>query len=318
MALSNSQFNDLMKRYDERQIERERELDARQKRLYDVIPSLRSLDDDIRDAYINMARVELKGGDVASVKNEIASLEAKKVSLFKENGFPENYLDVPYTCNDCKDKGIVEGVKCHCFIKASNALLFHQSNMEKRLQKTFSDFSIDCYEETKTDITGGTSRQSAEAALNAARKFVENFPDKSNFFIFGDTGTGKTHLACCIATEIINKGYSAVFVKTPEFIDLCYQRFNDKTGEKGAMYERLFDCDLLVLDDLGADYSTRNTPSLVLTLIDERLNSGLSTVITSNLDISQIRDIYSERVSSRIIGDYKNFHFFGSDHRIKC
>lgn len=315
MALSNSQFTDLMHRYDEKQIEREREIEARSKRLHSVIPSLKSIEEELRYAYIDSARVS--GFELEKTENVIKDLESKISSMISEAGFPTDYLEVPYTCPDCKDKGIVDGIKCHCFIKSANALLFSQSNMEKRLQKTLADFRTDIYEDNSRDITDRTSRQSAEAALNAANKFVQEFPNRKNLFIFGDTGTGKTHLACCIATEVINKGCSAIFIKAADYIDLCYQRYSDRSGEKIAMYEKLLNCELLVLDDLGADVSTKNSDSLLLSLIDDRLNAGLSTIITSNLTIAQIKDIYSERVSSRIIGDYKGFHFFGADLRIK-
>lgn len=315
MALSNSQFTDLMHRYDEKQIEREREIEARSKRLHSVIPSLKSIEEELRYAYIDSARVS--GFELEKTENVIKDLESKISSMISEAGFPTDYLEVPYTCPDCKDKGIVDGIKCHCFIKSANALLFSQSNMEKRLQKTLADFRTDIYEDNSRDITDRTSRQSAEAALNAANKFVQEFPNRKNLFIFGDTGTGKTHLACCIATEVINKGCSAIFIKAADYIDLCYQRYSDRSGEKIAMYEKLLNCELLVLDDLGADVSTKNSDSLLLSLIDDRLNAGLSTIITSNLTIAQIKDIYSERVSSRIIGDYKGFHFFGADLRVK-
>ena len=316
MALSNSQFTDLINRYDERQIEREREIEARKKRLNSSIPELKALDEEIRSAYIRSARVP--SDELPSVEATIQNLEDKRLSMILAAGFPKDYLDVPYTCPDCKDKGIVDGKKCHCFVKAANALLFRQSNMEKRLQKSLFEFKTDVYSDTQTDFTDRTSRESAEAALKYAHKFVDNFPCGSNIYIFGDTGTGKTYLACCIATEIINKGYSTLFIKAPEFIDICYQRHSDKTGEKASMYEKLFECELLVLDDLGADYSTKNSDSLVLNLIDERKNAGLSTIITSNKTFGELTDTYSERVSSRIMGDYEKFHFFGSDLRIKC
>ena len=315
MALSNSQFNDLMHRYDERQIEREREIEARTKRLHSVIPNLKVLEEELRYAYIASARVS--GSDLISTEEKIKKLESEISKTIESAGFPADYLDVPYTCPDCKDKGIVDGVKCHCFIKASNALLFSQSNMEKRLQHNLSDFRIDLYDDGDTDISGRTSRQSAEVALNVAHKFVQDFPKGTNLYIYGNTGTGKTHLSCCIATEIIEKGFSAIFIKASDFIDLCYQRFSDKDGSKAAMYDKLTNCELLVLDDLGADITTKNSDSLVLTLIDNRLNSGLSTIITSNIDIIKLKDAYSERVSSRIMGDYKNFHFFGADLRTK-
>ena len=315
MALSNSQFTDLMHRYDERQIEREREIEARSRRLHTVIPSLKSVEEELRYAYIDSARVS--GPELETIEAKIQDLESQISSMIAEAGFSADYLEVPYSCPDCKDKGIVDGIKCHCFIKAANALLFSQSNMEKRLQKTLDDFRTDIYDENSKDITDRTSQQSAEAALNAAHKFVQDFPNRTNLYIFGETGTGKTHLACCIATEIINKGHSAIFIKAADYIDLCYQRYSDRSGEKTAMYEKLLNCNLLVLDDLGADVTTKNSDSLLLTLIDDRLNAGLSTIITSNLTIAQIKDIYSERFSSRIVGDYKAFHLFGADLRIK-
>lgn len=316
MALSNSQYTDLLHRYDERQIEREREIEARSKRLHSAVPELKALEEETRYAYIDSARVS--GDALTEVENKIRELESKINALITNAGFPADYLDVPYTCPDCKDKGIVDGVKCHCFIKASNALLFSQSNMDKRLQKSLSSFSTEYYDDAIKDMFDQTSKQSAESALSYAKEFVSSFPNHDNLFIFGETGTGKTHLSCCIATEVIDKGHSAIFIKAPDFINLCYQKYSDKTGEKTAMYDKLRDCELLVLDDLGADGATKNSDSLILSLIDDRVNAGLSTIITTNLNVSQIKDIYSERISSRILGDFKTIHFFGVDLRVKC
>ena len=76
-----------------------------------------------------------------------------------------------------------------------------------------------------------------------------------------------------------------------------------------------FSSDLLILDDLGTEFSTQLSVSVVYNIINTRLLKGLSTVISTNLDLKEISETYNDRIASRIVGSYTICPFFGNDIR---
>ena len=73
----------------------------------------------------------------------------------------------------------------------------------------------------------------------------------------------------------------------------------------------------MIIDDLGAEFSTRFTSSVLENLINERICNDLPTIISTNCTLDDIKKLYSERMYSRIAGCFKRFMFIGKDIRIK-
>ena len=80
--------------------------------------------------------------------------------------------------------------------------------------------------------------------------------------------------------------------------------------------ENIFDCDLLIIDDLGTELSNSFTSSQLFLCLNERILRRKSTIISTNLKMNQLADIYSERVLSRISNSYTVMNLFGADIRI--
>ena len=77
----------------------------------------------------------------------------------------------------------------------------------------------------------------------------------------------------------------------------------------------MLECDLLVIDDLGAEMSTAFTKSVLYNLVNTRLLTRKPTIINTNLSMKEIEQRYTPRISSRFIGEYECKKFFGSDIR---
>ena len=77
----------------------------------------------------------------------------------------------------------------------------------------------------------------------------------------------------------------------------------------------ILSCDLLVLDDLGAEFSTAFSQSVLYQVINDRMVEGRSTIISTNLDLSGLSKTYNERILSRLIGSYTMYGFVGRDIR---
>ena len=78
-------------------------------------------------------------------------------------------------------------------------------------------------------------------------------------------------------------------------------------------YRYILDCDLLIIDDLGTELNNSFTSSQLFYCINERLLRKKSTIISTNLSMTMLRDTYSDRISSRIISQYSIIPLYGDD-----
>ena len=216
MALSNSQYDHLMRTYEQKQLDNEFQLRKRYEKAYALIPELEEVDHSISSLSVKKARLLLDGDQTAlsSLKSELKELSARKPTLLKAHGLPANYLELHYQCPDCKDTGYIGTHKCHCFKKAIVDYLYTQSNLKDILDKeNFSTCSLSYYSRNHIDpLTGRSSLESMETALNVCHNFVDTFSKEfHNILLYGDTGVGKTFLSHCIAKELMDSAYSVIY-----------------------------------------------------------------------------------------------------------
>ena len=91
------------------------------------------------------------------------------------------------------------------------------------------------------------------------------------------------------------------------------ERFG-RTNE-GESAKALLECDLLILDDLGTEFTTQFVTASMYNLINSRLLAAKPTIISTNLSMKDLNDKYTERFTSRIIGGYDRLVFLGRDIR---
>ena len=179
MALSNSQYDQLMRDYEQLQLDNEHELRLRFDEVYAKIPKLRTIDDTISSLSVEKAKRLLEGDEdaLSSFHEKLLTLTGEKQKLLTSHGFPSDYLEKHYHCPDCQDTGYIGTKKCHCFRQATLDLLYAQSNLKELLkEETFSAFSLDYYSAEQTDpVTGLSARDCARYALTECRRFVQDF-----------------------------------------------------------------------------------------------------------------------------------------------
>ena len=323
MALSNSQYDHLMRTYEQKQLDNEFQLRKRYEKAYALIPELEEVDHSISSLSVKKARLLLDGDQTAlsSLKSELKELSARKPALLKAHGLPANYLELHYQCPDCKDTGYIGNKKCHCFKKAIIGLLYDQSNIKKfPVEADFSNFRLDYYPVSHYDKkTGRSSRSMMEDTLRICHHFIDSFGTEfNNLFFYGDVGVGKTFLSTCIAKEIMNREYSVLYFSAPQlFNTLAKNAFDKNDIDAHNMCEYIFDCDLLIIDDLGTEYTNAFIASQFFTCINERLLHRKSTIISTNLSLESLADLYTERSFSRITSRYSLLKIVGDDIRIK-
>lgn len=324
MGLTNEQYNTIMRDYQQQQSRNHQELTQRIEEIYTKFPEFSEIDAAIASKSTSYAR-RMLSDEIATadgLRPQIAELSARRAQILQENGYPADYLNPHYRCADCHDTGYVGSKKCHCFRQAAIDLLYAQSNLREILTaENFSSFSLSYYSEQITDpVTGLTAAQTARRTLDECRRFVRDFDESfENLFLYGDTGLGKTFLSHCIAKELLESTHSVIYFSSfrlfERFADSAFGR--SAPGSQAELEQHIFDCDFLIIDDLGTELVNSFVSSELFHVLNERILRRKSTLISTNLSLGTFADTYSERVFSRISSNYLMLKLIGDDIRIQ-
>lgn len=322
MALSNAQYDEIMRGYQNRQLANRRLSAERLDAAYQKIPALKSINESIAEVSVEAARKRLSDDTISYnlMKKTLEDLREEKAALIANANLSEDYFEPVYTCKDCKDTGYINGNKCHCFKQEIINAVYSQSNIKNILaRENFDTFSYEYYsDEDINPTTKLSSLASAQKAVEKCRHFIDDFDNKpKNLFFMGETGVGKTFLSNCVAKELLEKGYSVIYFTAFQLFDTLSKGVFDRDADAIAAHQNIFDCDLLIIDDLGTELPNAFTSSQLFLCVNERILRQKSTIISTNLNIDEMVDRYTERTVSRISSNYDVAMLFGADIRIK-
>ena len=314
MGLTNSQYDMIMKTYEERQYANRQALDARRNLVDKTLPEYSAVSSQISSLSVEQASKLLEGDEnaLSELKSALSLLREKKEKILKSAGLPSDYLEMKYQCSDCKDTGYIGNEKCHCFKKQIITLLYQQSNIQEMLKENnFSTLSYEFY--TDEDLTH------FQNAVKTCKDFIDCFnSDYHNLFFYGTVGTGKSFLSGCVAKELMDQGSSVIyFSSTALFEKLSQMSFDyNAKDELADLYEDLYSCDLLIIDDLGTELTNNFSSSQFFSCLNERILRKKSIIISTNLSLQELRDRYSDRIFSRITSNFKLCKITGPDIRM--
>lgn len=314
MSLTNTQYDQILHQYEMKQLRSRREAERRLEYVYDHVPGYQDLDDSVAALSVAQGKKLLAGDEDAmeDLRDILAELSGRKAKLLEDAGFPADYLEPVYECPDCKDTGYVDGQKCHCFKHAMITLLYEQSNIQEMLcTENFHSLSYEYYE--------GEDLSRFKNAVKTCQNFVKNFnSDYHNLFFYGTVGTGKSFLSGCVAKELIESGHSVIYFSATGLFDLLSKNsFDYKNREElRDTYADLYQCDLLIIDDLGTELTNQFVTSQLFALLNERHMGKKATVISTNLSLEELRNRYSDRIFSRITSNYEICKLSGQDIRM--
>lgn len=296
----------------------------RQDRIYHEYPRVREIDLQLRQTMAEvMAAAFRKGSDpqaaVRQARQQNRQLQAERSQILRGSGYGENYLSDGPLCRKCSDTGYVGEKMCSCLEKycleeQRKAL----TSLMAGVPGCFDDFSLDYYS-TITDPAMGISPRDQmelvyETCVDYARKFSLH---SKSLLMSGGTGLGKTFLSACIARQVVSMGYSVVY-DTAIHVFSCMEKQKFGGGQDDTrMVQRIMECDLLIVDDLGTEMSTSFVPSALYSIVNGRILSGHPTIISTNLSQGELGRRYTPQIASRLLGEYIPLVFLGRDIRLQ-
>lgn len=314
MALTNAQYETIIHEYEEKQTRNRHTLETRLQKIRSVYPEYAALEDAVSSLSVSFTRRLIDGEPDAKkdLSDSLQTLRRRKEDFLVEKGYPADYLEPVYDCPDCLDTGYIGQKKCHCFERRVIELLYHQSNLAGTLsQENFDTLSYEWF--------SGTALSDYKKAVNVCKEFVSSFDAcHKNLLFMGTVGTGKTFLSNCIAKALIDTSHSVIYFRSAELFDTFagYVFGKDKSALENFCSD-LYHCDLVIVDDLGTELESSFVTSYFFSFLNERGQLGKSTLITTNLDLKELHQKYSDRICSRIIGNFEICLLTGPDIRIR-
>ncbi|HIW56762.1 MAG TPA: ATP-binding protein [Firmicutes bacterium] len=265
--------------------------------------------------------------DFEKIKSIIQKKQAEKAELLRNLDLPEDYLDEKYDCDICGDTGFDDnGRRCECLKKLINKYIIQNSNMSEIMKsQRFDTLDFTLYSETNKLPNGRTEREQINRIYNAALKFANTFDeDNRNLLLIGNAGTGKTFLSSCIANRALERGKTVYYQTAYPLFELMENiKFGKNNDDPEAAADMAYTAkylrqvDLLIIDDLGSEFTTQFTAAAFFDLLNARLTSGKSVILSTNLSLDDLETLYSRRVSSRLQGEFQIIRTIGDDIREK-
>ena len=321
MSLSIEEYNRIMEIYQERRASNEEAFRAKTSALYEAHPELLRLRDRSRDLSAARAQALVRGNfeEAERLRKEGLEVRASRASLLNALGLSEADFEPVYTCPDCKDTGYVGREKCHCFREEERRLLYRDSRLGEVLSAENFDTLSTAYYDRNPRANGRSQYDDMTAVIRRLKAFSARFPeDRASFLFYGPTGTGKTFFSNCVAKAVMDRGFSVLYYSSVSLFEKMSEVLSSHDNEAQALLtERLLESDLLIIDDLGTELLNNYTSGKFFQIVNERAIHHKSTVISTNLDLSTLKERYTERVASRILANYEPLRLTGDDIRIR-
>lgn len=298
---------------------------ARAEEIAEKLPEIARIQREMAGTAIAVTKLVMaSAGDISAQIEELREknleLQRRRSEILIAAGYPGDYLAQRKACDKCGGSGYVGHDTCSCFVELLKKEAYAELGaVSQAKNSTFADFRLDYYplEAGRGEIS---PRAHMSGVFEACKAYADSFSHSSpSLLMLGHTGLGKTHLSLAVAGEVTEKGFGAVYIPVQKLMDkLEAQKFSyaEKAKEQYARdLENVLECDLLVLDDLGAEFTTNFSSSVLYNIVNTRLVESRPTIISTNLEPAEIEEKYSPRMLSRLMGGYTVMKFVGKDIR---
>ena len=322
MAYSAQVLRRARARLEQAKLERERENEAHRAAAYERYPRLREIDRELQQSMAELAIAFLKKDSeeaLGAIRTRNQTLQAERNWILEAGEFEDGYLDDTPVCTRCGGTGYDGSQMCSCLRELC------RQEQKKELtsllgsgRESFDTFRLDVYSDAYDPKLGTSPRELMRSNLNICKKYAAGFSAASGSLLFsGATGLGKTFLSACIARQIADRGFSVMYETAIRlFGDFETEKFGTQGGD-GSLTRKYFDCDLLIIDDLGTEMTTQFTVSALYSVLNTRMMEGKPILISTNLLPEALETRYSPQIASRIVGTFRLIKFAGDDLRRK-
>ena len=322
MAYSAQVLRRARARLEQAKLERERENEAHRAAAYERYPRLREIDRELQQSMAELAIAFLKKDSeetLGAIRTRNQTLQAERNWILEAGEFEDGYLDDTPVCTRCGGTGYDGSQMCSCLRELC------RQEQKKELtsllgsgRESFDTFRLDVYSDAYDPKLGTSPRELMRSNLNICKKYAAGFSAASGSLLFsGATGLGKTFLSACIARQIADRGFSVMYETAIRlFGDFETEKFGAQGGD-GSLTRKYFDCDLLIIDDLGTEMTTQFTVSVLYSVLNTRMMEGKPILISTNLLPEALETRYSPQIASRIVGTFRLIKFAGDDLRRK-
>jgi len=296
--------NELKNEYDQYVKDRLKLLRSKRDEFLSIHSDIKELKDDIDHTWIKVLREGISQADALKKENELIKKIDKKL---KEYNLDSNFLLKDCICEKCEDTGFVNGKMCDClrsFIEKN----MDSNELEHLTLENFDNFNYSYYLGDDLDKVKKNVHKMKEFTMD-----VINLK-QTNLVIYGDPGTGKTFLLNSVINVLIDYNIDVIKKNAFDLIEGLRQITFDRlsVSEFGDCYN----CDLLIIDDLGKEQISAYSENILYNLIDRRLKEGRSTLIAVSIPIESISQFYSQSTTSRLFGSYEWIQTVGKDIRL--
>ena len=324
MAYDGKIMRQAIARMDADKQRRAEEFARRRENLYRAEPQLQAIEQQLRSTMSKIIAGALQRGTdplpaIRVIQDENLELQRQRAELLLSMGYPMDYLEERAACDKCNDSGFCGGKVCSCLQRYYNAQQKKELSQLLNLgDQSFDTFSLEWYPTRVNERMGHSVREHMEHVFETCSNFARHFEKNGgNLLLTGPTGVGKTFLSACIAREVTERGFSVVYdTAAAIFRVMENEYFRRGEEDNSAAVERFLRCDLLIIDDLGTELASAFVQSAFYRIINTRLMTGKSTVISTNLSPDEISTRYSDQILSRIEGEYEILPCLGEDIRI--
>ena len=323
MAYDKALISQILRQLEQQRQQHEAEAEERRYRLTRTIPRLGEIDRELRATSAKAMRIAFESENtdraIAALRDRNLALQDEKRRILLQNGYPADYLAVACDCPNCRDTGYVENGLCSCVRQRVAAE--QKKNLSSLLpvdRETFDTFRLEYYSTQPDNRFGISPREMAKSNYHRCASFAEHFgASYENLSLYGASGLGKTFLSSCIARRVTDRGFSVTYDTAISIFDQ-YNHVKFGNGDFSAASQALLrfrSADLLIIDDLGTEMPGAFHTSCLYDLLSRRLMARLPIILSTNLLPDELEKRYSAAIASRILGEFTQLRFIGSDIR---
>lgn len=317
MAYNSSIYKKIYDEYSQKYLIAREKADIKAQEIRIMIPEIAWIDRELSLTGLEIFSASLSGEDhhskIAEIRAKNEALQKRRAEILISKGYPADYSDVKYDCPKCGDTGFVDNKMCSCMKEALTLAGIENSGFSNLIrEQSFDNFSLDYYKKNANHYE--MMRKNFEFLKDYANTF--DAKTSESILLIGATGLGKTHLSSAVAKKVIEKGNDVFYTGAIDlFSQFEIQRFKSYNNESNELIDRYSECDLLIIDDLGTEMINQFSVSTLYNLLNDRLSRRKPTIVSTNLSKDDIQKKYTDRITSRMFGEYKIVLCAGTDIR---